>query len=101
MRAWLGRKGRGGGGREKGSQLLAPEWLFLARLSDCYGCALSWVSPWLSEAQQAERWEVLVDDFFLVEVSVGRSLQRGSFLGVRAAVLRICYLSVCDFVLCW
>lgn len=24
------------GGREKGSQFLAPEWLFLARLSDCY-----------------------------------------------------------------
>lgn len=36
VRAWLGRKERGGG-REKGSQLLAPEWLFLARLSDCYG----------------------------------------------------------------
>lgn len=53
VRAWLGRKERGGG-REKGSQLLAPAWLFLARLSDCYRCALSWVSPWLSEAQQAE-----------------------------------------------
>lgn len=65
VRAWLGRKERGGG-REKGSQLLAPEWLFLARLSDCYRCALSWVSPWLSAAQPAERWEVLVDDFFLV-----------------------------------
>lgn len=65
VRAWLGRKERGGG-REKGSQLLAPELLFLARLSDCYRCALSWVSPWLSEAQQAQRWEVLVDDFFLV-----------------------------------
>lgn len=61
----VGRKKRGGG-REKGSQLLAPEWLFLAWLSDCYRCALSWVSPWLGEAQQAERWEVLADDFFLV-----------------------------------
>lgn len=74
VRAWLGRKERGGG-REKGSQLLAPEWLFLARLSDCYRCAHSWVSPWLSEAQRAERWEVLADDFFLVLVSVGGSLQ--------------------------
>lgn len=64
VRAWLGRKERGG--REKGSQFLAPELLFLARVSDCYRCALSWVSPWLSEAQQDERWEVLVDDFFLV-----------------------------------
>lgn len=64
MRAWLGRKERGG--REKGSQLLAPEWLFLARLSDCYRSALSWVSPWLSGAQKGEKWEVLVDDFFLV-----------------------------------
>lgn len=41
--ARLGREDRGGG-REKGSQLLAPEWLFLARLSDCYRCAHSWVS---------------------------------------------------------
>lgn len=65
MRAWLGRKERGGG-REKGSQLLDPEWLFLARLSDCYRSALSWVSPWLSGAQKGEKWEVLVDDFFLV-----------------------------------
>lgn len=95
VRAWLGRKERGGG-REKGSQLLAPAWLFLARLSDCYrsGSALSWVSPWLSGAQKAEKWEVLVDDFFLVSVSVGGSLQGGSFQGARAAGLRICYLCV-------
>lgn len=69
--------GKEGGKRraEKGSQLLAPVWLFLARLSDCYWCTHSWVSPWLSEAQQAETWEVLADDFFLVLVSVGGSMQ--------------------------
>lgn len=65
--AWLGRKERGGG-REKGSQLLAPEWLFLAGLSDCYRCARSRVSPGLLEARRAERWEVLADAFFLVLV---------------------------------
>lgn len=80
--AWRGSKrvclaGKGGERRrrEKGSQLLAPEWLFLARLSDCYRCAHSWVSPPGSvKPQQAERWEVLADGFFLVLVAVGGSL---------------------------
>lgn len=75
-RAWLGRK-EGGGGREKPSQLFAPEWLFLVLLSDCYRCAHSWVSPWRSS--RASRWEGLADDFFLVSVSVGGSSQGGAF----------------------
>ncbi|CAI9166188.1 unnamed protein product [Rangifer tarandus platyrhynchus] len=55
----------------EGEPTLSPRVAIFRRLSDCYRCAHSWVSPWLGAAGRAEGWEGLTSDFFLVSPSVG------------------------------
>lgn len=67
----------------EGEPTLSPRMAIFSCLSDCYRCAHSWVSPWLSAARQAERWEGLCSDFFLVSPSVGGNSRGGGALKVR------------------
>lgn len=55
------------------------------------------MSPWLGAAGQAERWEGLANDFFLVSVSVGWSSPGGA-LKVPGQLCSGSVRSVCDSV---